>query len=286
MSVYNLQGIAISPVYNLSGNATNAYDIAGNLIESPSGNRLRVANYNVGGWFIGSGTNVPTDRKADYIALQKAILSAVNADVLCFQEFWDTFCADGTTAESVIGEYYTSIGKTRTTSQWNGHAIATKGFPISGYRSYDFVNATTYAPSYEKAYITVGGKRICIVNCHLCTTAAGKKPEQSQEVFEALANEEYFICMGDYNVLLEQYDTVIKQYIDAGYNSAQWTEKFGMFYTYYATNSTSGTIGVTDQIFTSPNIEITNVFTNDIKLNDGLNDKIDHIPLIAELIIH
>lgn len=286
MGVYNKNGAPISSVFSREGpELTQAYAADGTALLS-GGTTLKVATYNVGGWYIGSGANVPTNRKSEYISLQQNILSAVDADVVCFQEYWNIFCADGTTADSIIGEFFAYQQKRDANSTWNGHVIASKSLPIADYRIYNFVNATSAAPGYEKGYITVGGHRICIVNTHLCTTAAGKKPEQSQEVFEALANEEYFICMGDYNVLLEQYDTVIKQYIDAGYNSAQWTEKFGMFYTYYAGSDASGTKGVTDQIFTSSNIEINSVYTNNIKLTDALSDKIDHIPLIAELSIY
>lgn len=286
MSVYNKNGESLNSVFNRVGSSlAQAYDVNGNSLLS-GGTTLKVATYNVGGWYIGSGTNVPTDKKTEYVNLQQSILSAVGADIVCFQEYWNQFCADGTTADSVIGEFFAYQQKRDANSTWNGHVIASKSLPITDYSIYNFVNATGAAPGYEKGYITVGGHRICILNTHLCTTAAGKKPEQSQEVFEALANEEYFVCMGDYNVLIDQYDTVIKQYIDAGYNSAQWTERFGMFYTYYATASVDGTKGVTDQIFTSPNIEITNVYVNTIKLTDGLNEKIDHIPLIVELVIH
>lgn len=286
MSVYNKNGVQINSVFGRDGSTLKqVYDVEGNALLS-AGSRLRVATYNVGGWYIGSGTNVPTGKKNDYVTLQQSILSEIDADVVCFQEYWNLFCADGTTADSVIGEFFAYQQKRDANSTWNGHVIASKSLPITDYSIYNFVNATDAAPGYEKGYITVGGHRICILNTHLCTTAAGKKPEQSREVFEALANEEYFICMGDYNVLLEQYDTVIKQYIDAGYNSAQWTEKFGMFYTYFAGSSESGTKGVTDQIFTSSNIEITGVSVNTLKLTDGIVEKIDHIPLVAELLVY
>lgn len=284
MSVFNVNGNTITSLYGKEGSLIdNAYDVNGNLIFAPSSADLRVATYNVGGWYIGSGTNVPTDRKTEYVNLQQSILSAVNADIVCFQEYWDIFCQDGTTAESVIGSYFTQIETTRAYSTWNGHSIVGNGYTLSNYQSIDFVHSYSAAPSYEKCYITVGGKTVCVFNTHLSTAAGGQKEPQSQEMLEAVANEPYFILMGDFNTETTDYDDIVKKFVDAGYNSANLNGSEYHFNTFY---TSTGVGKPTDQIITSANIEIVYAYVNTIKLTDGLGDKIDHIPFVAELAIH
>lgn len=277
--IYTVNGVAQNVAYGIDGNAHLPYDVNGNAL---LGDVLKVATYNVGGWYIGSGTNVPTDRKAEYVPLQQSILSAVDADIVCFQEYWDVFCADGTTANAVIGDYFTQQEKTRTTTTWNGHVIASNGYVISDYQSTDFIHYYSNAPSWEKSYITVGGKRICILNTHLSTAGGGQKEPQSQEMLEAVENETYFVLMGDFNTEATDYDAIVKKFVDAGYHSANLNGTNEWLATYY---TTAGVGKPTDQIITSPNIFISNRYIDTTKLTDGLDDKIDHVPLVAELII-
>ncbi len=284
MSVYSKDGNTISTLYDKNGLLINqAYDINGQIIHQSTAPDIRVATYNVGGWYIGSGTNVPTESKEDYVNLQQSILSAINADIVCFQEYWDTFCADGTTADSVIGSYFTQKEKTRSTSTWNGHVIASNGYVLSDYASTDFVNYYSNAPSWEKCYITVKGKNICIINTHLSTATGGVKEPQSQEILDAVENEPYFIVLGDFNTETTDYTAIVKKFVDAGYNSANLNGSEYHFNTYY---TTAGVGKPTDQIITSANIAISDVYVNPIKLTDDINDKVDHIPLIAELVIN
>lgn len=275
--VYSVDGTALNIAYDVNGLTTLVYDINGNLL---TGTSLKVATYNVGGWYIGSGTNVPTAKKSDYVTLQQKILTDVDADIVCFQEYWDTFCEDGTTADSVIGNFFTQKEKTRTTSTWNGHVIASNGYTLSDYESIDFEHYYSAAPGYEKCYITVDGKDICIINTHLSTAAGGQKEPQSQEILDAVEDEEYFVVLGDFNTEISDYTDIVKKFVDAGYNSANLNGSENYLLTFY----TSGGVGKpTDQIITSANIDIVDVYVNEEKLNDQLSDKIDHLPLIAEL---
>lgn len=283
MAVYDISGNSLSTVYGIDGTSlSQAYDISGNEIFSGSGTTIKVATYNVGGWYIGSGTNVPTAYKSEYVSLQQSILSAVDADILCFQEYWNEFCDDGTTADSVIGSYFTQQEKTNADSTWNGHVIASNGYTLSDYQSITFEHYYANAPSYEKCYITVDDKTIAVFNTHLSTAAGGMKEPQSEEMLAAVSGEEYFILMGDFNTEVSDYADIIQKFVDAGYNSANLNGSENYLYTYY----TSGGVGKpTDQIITSANITISSVSVNTIKLSDDIGNKIDHIPLIAELII-
>lgn len=284
MAVYTINGDVVNTLYDKNGSTINqAYDINGHVVYQPTASSIRVATYNVGGWYIGSGTNVPAANKTEYVNLQKSILSAVDADIVCFQEYWNIFCADGTTADSVIGEFFTQQEKTDATTTWNGHVIASNGIVLNDYESIRFVNYYSTAPGYEKCYINIGGRNVCIINTHLSTAAGGKKEPQSQEIFEAVANEPYFIITGDFNTETTDYDAIVKKFVDAGYNSANLNGSEYNFNTFY----TSAGVGKpTDQIITSSNITISDVYVNSIKLTDDINDKIDHIPLVAELIIN
>lgn len=281
MSVYSKDGTEVNAVYDLSRQIIRAYDIDGNIVYRLS--NLRVCTYNVGGWYIGSGTNVPVDYKTEYVNLQQSILDAVNADIVGFQEYWDTFCADGTTADSVIGSYFTQQEKTNATTKWNGHVIASNGYTLQDYESIRFEAYYSNAPSYERCYITVEGKNVCIINTHLSTAAGGQKEPQSQEIFDAVADEDYFIVLGDFNTEVSDYDAIVKKFVQAGYHSANLNGTEHYLNTYY---NASGVGKPTDQIITSANITIDNVEVNTIKLNDLLTDKIDHIPLIADLSIN
>lgn len=280
--IFDFGGTSLYTAYNKNADQLiAAYDINGQSVYTADPSQiLKVATYNVGGWYIGSGTNVPTSLKFDYIALQKAILSAVDADIVCFQEYWNSFCADGTTADSVIGEYFTQQEKTNANTTWNGHVIASKSLSLSDYESIQFEHYYSAAPSYEKCYITVGGKRICIFNTHLSTAAGGQKEPQSQEMLEAVQDEPYFVLLGDFNTEASDYSSIVEKFVTAGYNSANLNGGNEWLATFY----TSAGVGKpTDQIITSANIEIVDVYVNDLKLTDSISDKIDHIPLIAEL---
>lgn len=283
MAVYSKDGTALNAVYDVNGNRlAQAYDIDGAPLLPTEPVSLRVATYNVGGWYIGSGTNVPTTKKAQYVNLQQDILAQVNADLVCFQEYWRVFCADGTTAQTVIGSFFTQIETTNATTQYSGHAIGAKGIELEDYQVIPFVHPVAAQPSYDKCYITVGDRRICIINSHLSTAAGGQKEPQSQELFDAVQNEPYFMIFGDWNTEATDYASIVEKFVNAGYHSANLNGTGNWLATYY----TSGGVGKpTDQIITSANITLDAVSVNTLKLTDGLSDNIDHIPLIAEVTI-
>ena len=287
--IYNINGIMINTVYGKTGDAlADAYSIDG--IPLINHDVLRVLNYNVGQYYTGAGYPIPTADKSAYSALQTGMFNAIDADVCVMQESPDAFCADGTLADTFLGTWFSYIQTTRGTINYQAHKIATKNTPIANYQSVDFVNAVGNYPGYEKGYITVGGKTICLVNTHLSTTQSFQKA-QAREILDAVANEEYFIVCGDFNTVIHaltdtDYTEIIKPFVDAGYNTANCGD-FGIFPTYYRTSNPDDDYHpATDQIITSANITIVGVYSDKTKLTDGLNDKIDHLPFYADLIIN
>lgn len=116
------------------------------------------------------------------------------------------------------------------------------------------------------------------------------QPQEIEDLLTFLANLESFILCGDFNINLAEQDTSNEQYIinvkpfvDAGYHVGNCV--MAWLPTYYGTAEPTGG-KYTDQIITSTDIEILRLSVYAAKLTDNLGDKIDHIPLVAELIIH
>ena len=67
MAIYNKDGQNIASLYDKNGSdLSQAYDLNGNIIYMSEPTTIKVMSYNVGNWYIGSGTNVPTDKKSIY----------------------------------------------------------------------------------------------------------------------------------------------------------------------------------------------------------------------------
>ena len=291
MPIYTVNGETPSNIYYVKGNKVfNVYDSQGNELYFTDYPRLKVANYNVGGWYIGSGTNIPVADKAEYVTLQTNILAELDADICCFQEYWDEMCDDGTLASSIVDDYFEYINKTDTSTEWQGHAIATKDLEMSDYESFNFEHSTSGAKTYQKCYITIDDKDICIINTHL-SSVEETMLLQFPELLTLIEDEEYFIIFGDFNTRITclasgNVSQVIGSFTSEGCNTANASDDFGVFVTYYsASNTTSGDRYATDHIITSSNILINSVYINKDKLEDDIAQKIDHIPLIAELVI-
>ena len=99
--------------------------------------------------------------------------------------------------------------------------------------------------------------------------------------------------MGDFNVACpngvndSNYRDFVKPFVDAQYNVCNNAVRNGAFVqipTYYRRN---GTYDALDQIITSNNITVENVFIDRTKLDDSITeDKIDHVPFLADLVIN
>ena len=285
--IYDIDGAQLPAAYEYAGTELEeAYDIDKNIVYTKS-TPLVVMSYNVGQWYIGNTSNVPTSKYSDYYTLQRSIISAYNPDVVGFQEYYDPF-SSGHSVSSVIGEYFTAH-KNNATSGYLAKAVYTNGYNIS---NYSYVNFVTGTRGYIKCSITVAGKTIWIINAHVETSSReAEKVAQSREVFEAVASLEYFIILADLNTVCksvndEEYTTIMKQFIDAGYHSANCSSQHGFIDTWTDSTTASGTWYACDHIITSANIDITDVTVDLQKTTSGFGDVIDHIPIIARLEIH
>lgn len=291
MSVYNKNGNALLSVYGKNGSAlTHAYDKDGDLVYTSGGVAVRVMNYNVGQYYIGNGSPIPTASKSIYSALQTTIFNNQHPDICVMQEATDQFCADGTLADTFLSSWFDTFETTRGSIGYQAHKIATDGYEISNYTAVPFTNAVGNYPGYETCTITIGNKEVFFVNTHMSTTQSYQEA-QCAEILAAVANKERFVVCGDFNTVIESlsdtdYITCIKPFIDEGYADAN-CGSFGIFPTYYATADPNADYKpATDHIIVSSNIVIANAYVDTTKLTDGIDEKIDHVPLIADLIIY
>lgn len=304
MAIYDKNGNVMSACYDKNGNPLNAaYDKNGEVIWTARPTTLRVANYNVGDWYTGTHTYVPEAKKAQYEALHETIFQNVDADVCCMQEAPPKFCTDDTLASGILDQFFDHYENCTAydTSPIPYRTDATKTLTMEDFQMINFYGSARSGTTqtYEKFYVTIDGKRICFVESHYSLTHE-TAVLQNQQMMQAIKNEQYFVAMGDLNTRIyptdadylqtEDYIDLVKPWIDKGYNSANCSD-FGVFYTYGSTSWESyqqgdGYICATDHIFTSPNITISNAWMDTTKRTDANADKIDHMPLVADLIIN
>ena len=231
-----------------------------------------IMTYNVGNWYNGSGQRVPDAKHDSYYELQKSIIDRYEPDILCTQEYMSHF------GEEILAEKYYSIANALETSAYDGKAICTNR-TLEGAENIYFAQTDACKRNYEKAYIYLNGRKVCVISAHLATSAAICKQE-AVELLNAVSNEEYFILCIDSNV--DMHDTTsdlyvgsLKLFVDAGYKLCNGGE-FGIFNT-YADNEN----GAIDNIIVSDNISIKSVVMDTQK--EGVEDGSDHYPLIAYL---
>lgn len=286
MPIFNANGTEINTCFNSEGNSlSSAYDVNGTEIWTSGPTVYTIATYNVGDWGWGRG-NPPLAKKDEYLSLQRTLFSQIDACICSMQEWSAVFCQDDRTRSSVVtDEFFQYLNGT---GVWAiGSNIAFNSFGI-----YDYTTVTTGgdAEKYEKAYFTLNGKNVCLFNVHMSLNQA-QQEAQCAEILNLAREEEYCIVCGDFNTVISSltdvdYINCIKPFIDAGFTDAN-CGAFGIFPTYYATNDPEATYRpATDHILVSSNIDIINAYVNTTKLTDGLADKIDHVPLVAEIVIN
>lgn len=258
--------------------------------------RLRVMTFNVGDWYIGSHTRVPSEKVDTYLNIHRHIMETQSPDIAVFQEYWHYFDTNNTiTAKSVLDPYFSDI-KEEWPYDGYGHGMASKSYVLEDYKHYRFDAwaSTVWDYGFERAYIHINGKRICIINTWV---EAGdlyfdERASQLNQILEYVASEPYFIIMGDFNIDCPDgptgvyYNTYIKPFVDAGHtvcNNAVLDGTFRHYLTYYRLDGTSEAL---DQIITSSNITVANIFIDRTKLDDLVDDKVDHVPFLADLIIN
>ena len=285
MSIYNKDGNEIHSAFNKDGSAVNiGYSVDGQVVFAPI--ILKVMTYNVGGWYQGTGTNVPASEKSVYYALQHGIIEDNDPDILIIQEYLAQFSADGTSALTMLQSLFPYV-HTKTSGTYFGRAICSK-YPISNYTERQY----TQEPSryYDSCVITVNETPITVVTTHLGLTQADRTPEIAQ-LISFLESQSTFIAGGDYNTGITTgtdnttstaYINNVKPFLDAGFKTANFRANDFLVTCNDGVDGT-GTDWYIDDIYTSSNFAIGSVYVDDTKLHDNISGKIDHMPLIATL---
>lgn len=285
--IYNVNGNGFDCAYGVNGNALDrAYSVLGNVVfEKGERISLKIMSYNVGQWWTGTGQTVPTNQKAEYFTLQNGTFETYQPDILFMQEYLNTWCQDGSLASELLNPYFDNQEVTNPRGMI-GHSICTNGIAMFDYTSHNFTTNKGNYPTFESAQITVGGKTITIVNTHNDYALSYQQTEVT-DLLAFLATLDSFILCGDFNIDLSvqettgsQYQNSVQRFLDAGYNVGNCVVAW--IPTYYGTSSPTGG-KFTDQIVTSADIRIDSVYADTTKLTDGIGDKIDHLPLIAEV---
>lgn len=274
MQVFDSTGSFVSNVYDYKGEAvTLLYNSSGSILQQSD---LVVMSFNIQRW---KGINADAD-------IVDEILTKYNPDIVGFQEYDTAKTLGGIDiAEWLTNRFpYIEVGDTKIANY--SKAV------VSNHELQDAqtVYYTQYeeSRSYQKMYITFEDKQIAVFNTHFDVNAP-EKSSQAKELFDALANEEYFIVIGDFNtVCMSTADTdyidMVKQFADAGYNLANCSAEFGFI------NTCTAGISIDaddwrprDHIITSANIDIEAVIADTTKIDAYTGLTIDHIPLVAYL---
>jgi Metal-dependent hydrolase len=292
MAVYDINGNALSQIYGIDGSPLlKAYAVDGTEIfpdEPPEPIQLRVMTYNVGGWYIGSGTNVPSNLDAAFYALQNGMLSTQDADILCIQEYWNNF-SSSRTALSLLSPHFQYIHAENGNSQYYGHAICSK-YPIKSYTQHIFTG-DAQGRYYDEAVITIGAVDVHVFVTHLHPSDVSQKIAQATELFNYVKNlTEPFIICGDFNSTLydpmsSTNEAIYGQFLNDGCTLAN-DGAFGILPTACNSADWMSDKFAIDNIICSDGITITDVWTDLTKTTDAdvlAAGKIDHIPLIAEV---
>lgn len=278
MAVYNVDGQQITSVYDVDGQSLEqAYDILGNelLEDQPVSDALTVMTYNVQ-WWSGLNSNVE---------MQESIIDRYSAQIIGLQELRTSM---GTVGEQVLADYpYQFLGV-----QTNKTGLVSK-INLTNINAGVFATQASETRGWQSATFTYNGKQIFWLNVHLETSSyESVKVAQAQEVFNMVQGKEYFIITGDFNTVCKsvndtEYTTIMKQFIDAGYHSANCSQQHGFINTWTSGSTVAGTWYPCDHIITSANITIDSVTADTTKIDVAAQtgQSIDHIPLIAEVTI-
>lgn len=288
--LYDVHGNLVNMSYDVDGEtAQNLYDVYGNPLQpiEPAAT-LKVMSYNVGQWYNGTLTAVPTDQYETYYALQRGFMTRNDPDIVCVQEYASTF-SSGHSANEVIGSLFDY------SYQNNGSSYQRK-IMYSQHEMNDITNANYegYTWGYQKGRISIGGKDIWIINTHLATSSTeSQKVAQARLLFDMVGELEYFIILGDFNTVCTsvndtEYTTIMKQFIDAGYHSANCSNQHGFLDTWTESTDRTGVWCPCDHIITSSNIVMSDVMVDYSKVAvSSVNGvRIDHCPIIAELTVY
>jgi endonuclease/exonuclease/phosphatase family metal-dependent hydrolase len=284
--IYDIDGSALNAVYDADGEELDtAYNADGEVIYSKSSpNLVSVMSYNMQ-WFRDIN---------GYASMFNTILSKYDPLIIGAQEFRSGTYGIGTISgvdpvTFLNGKGYSHIYET--TGLDNGNAVISKiasdgNVPTIVFKENHYTGTDL---GYQKAYFTINEKKVAFFNAHLATSDyESDKVSQAKELFDAVQLEESFILTGDFNTVCKsvndtEYTTIMKQFVDAGYNIANCTADAGFNGTWTSGNSEGGTWYPCDHIITSADIAINRVVFDRTKIELDTGLSIDHIPVIAYL---
>lgn len=280
MAVYDKSGNALESVYSKSGSAlSQAYDIDGEELLTPQPTELVVMSYNIQKF---EGINADS-------TMQSGIISTYQPHIVGLQEL-GMATSMPSAGQSVFSAYTYQYFSP---SIYNRPAIVSK-IQLSNVEGSLFETQDGEQKGYQKSYFTYGGKTICWINAHLATSDnESAKVAQAGELFDLVENEIYFVITGDFNTVCKsvndtEYTTIMKQFIDAGYHSANCSAQHGFLDTWTSGSTASGTWYPCDHIITSANISMNTVIVDTTKIDVAAQtgQTIDHLPIIAYLTVN
>lgn len=290
--IYDKSGTQVSDAFDVNGNdLQTAYDINDNTVFQKSLTTIKAMTYNVGQWYIGNGSVVPSADDEKYYTLQNGIIQRADADILFINEYRDQFSGTGRTALSLLSQYFPYIETRNGTSGYMGRAICSK-YPLYNYTVHNFTSGNT-GYYYDTAETEIDEKSVTLVVIHLMVNPEENRYVQAQELCNYLNTLNTFICAGDYNTGISPdygsdntestaYAHYVKLFTDKGFHTANFG-KNGFLVTCNDGVDGTGIDWDIDNIITSSNIEIDSAYVDTTKLTDGISAKTDHMPLIAEL---
>ena len=271
MPIYDINGNALQSAYDINGDAIQtAYDINGNAIplQSPI-ESLKVMTFNVQGW-----TGINAD-----VTLMQSIFTAHDPDIIGFQE-GNIANAPSTLPAKANYTNYSGIASKTALSNVSETTYATQGHETR---------------KYSKGYYPLpNGKQLAIFNTHIEVPSWSYEAflAQHEELLTAALQEEYFVLLGDFNCSFKaktdsQYEDVMPQYLEANCRMANWKDKIVFTWFGGTTVAGSGTnIEPCDNIITSSNVILSGVAFDQRKIDADANLTIDHIPVVAEILIY
>lgn len=293
MSVYDKNGTSVQTIYDIDGNTLDyGYDKDGIVVYERTQPSLTVMSFNVG-CFYSEWHPAPASTGDVFYLRNKSIFEKYNTDFAGLTEWYNQI---GTVSASVLMEEFFAYYHPDYTPYGSANAAITSGFSVEPNATPTLVQYQTQGYEtryYQKSYITINNKTICCIVTHLDLQSSARTA-QFLELMNAVANEDYFIITGDFNFEIysvgdSEYNKSIKVALDMGYHSAQNADS--LLVTHYDGVTVATSVAKTlDNIITSPNIDIANFRRDETKLTDGLceeyNIMIDHLPIIADLVIN
>lgn len=288
MSVYDINGVALSNCYDKDGELLNAaYDLNGEQV-FPDSVTLKVMTYNVQ-YF--SGINAQT-------AMQTEIVNKYQPDIIGMQELKNyTLSNLPTTGKTMLTAYSVQ----QLSNHVNKLMVATKGYALNNLVIADYehqdpedISRWNETRAYMKADLNIGGKAVTFINTHLCFITESIKWQQMEELFAIAQQCESVIITGDFNSMqmsaeADDYINMYKPFVDAGYRLANNSPTAGFTNTYTSSataTSVSELLTAPDTIIVSGNIDINSVVFDPTKFSYLNGDVIDHIPVVAEITIN